>query len=170
MNTAARVILLEGSVLADLHECNLPGLLGVLAHTGQLRIATPALQEASLLTVEEAGALGLAAVEPSVEIMRQAAEHRGRLSASERITVLLARAHAWTCMTCDAAFATVCAAQEVSFMSPFEALAEAVLGKHLPLDEATRAAHLLLRANPRASASAGLPAVLQVVVARKRAR
>lgn len=144
-----RLLLLDACVLIDFATSDVSVLTLVSAHVGQVHVPSPAFDEVEQIDDALASSLGLKLVEPTLEMLVEAAAARGRLSFQDRICVLVARAGGFTCISNERPLRAACAAEGVPVLWGLELLVELVAARALPAESAREVAGQLMATNRR---------------------
>lgn len=124
--------ILDASVLIDLTATE-PSVLALIStRVGTLHVASTMLrEEVPELTVDECSSLSIQVLDPSLEILSAAATKIAGLSFHDRVCMLLAEEHRWTCLTNDARLRRECKARAIAFQWGLEPVVELVAAGHL---------------------------------------
>lgn len=150
-----RLLLVDACVLIDFAKTDISVLTLASRHVGEVRVVTPVLKEAKDIDPAMAASLGIKLVEPSLEVLLQAAAQRGRLSFQDRLCLLVAKNAGYTCVSNDKQLRASCAAEGVAVIWGFELLALLVEGRALSAANAKELAENIAASNRRVA-----PAVL----------
>lgn len=146
---ALRLLLVDACVLIDFAKADSSVLTLTSRHVGQVHVATPVFEEAKDIDPAMAASLGIKLVEPSFNILVQAAAVRGRLSFQDRLCLLVAKAHGYVCVSNDKQLRASCEAEGVAVMWGFEVLALLVEARALPPADAKDLAEKIAASNRR---------------------
>jgi len=106
-----------------------PEILGLVArHVGPVYVAAAVLDEVEQLDEVRCQAIGLTVVDGSLAQLTEAAQRGGPLSFEDKLCLVLARNHGWTCLSNDGPLRDACKAQGISVVWGLESM--------LQLDEA----------------------------------
>ncbi|MBC8073829.1 MAG: PIN domain-containing protein [Deltaproteobacteria bacterium] len=142
------LLLLDACVLIDLIEVDATVITSVIAALGRVHVATTVLAEVEGLDLSAAVSLGIEVVDPSLAVVVEAAGRRGALSFQDRICLLLAAEHGWTCVSNDGALRRECVARGVPVMWGLEMLALVAERGQLSAAEAIAIAEGIAIRNP----------------------
>lgn len=145
---AHELLILDACVLIDFLAADETVIAAIAGHVGTVHVAPQVLAEVGGLDAVRATELGMQVVEPSLELVRQAAAVRGRLSFPDHVCLLLAVERGWTCVTNDAALRRVCESDGVPVLWGLELLAMLVEAGGLPVEAVLEVAEGIAAANP----------------------
>lgn len=144
-----RFLVVDANVLID-YALTDKTVLGLMSrHLGTVCIPRPVLAEVTQLSETDCDALGLRIVDGSLAQLLEAGQERGRLSFSDRLCLILARAETWTCVTNDRALRRACNEASVRVMWGLEPMIDLVAGGALPKAAAVEVARAIQLTNPR---------------------
>ncbi len=114
MATGRELLLLDANVVIDYAITEL-AVLGLAArHIGRVYVVRSVLDEVEQIRERDFKRLGIEVVEPSLEQLVAAGEaERGRLSFTDRLSLIVAHDSGWTCVTNDRALRKACREQRV---------------------------------------------------------
>jgi predicted nucleic acid-binding protein len=150
-----RLLLVDACVLIDFAKTDISVLTLASRHVGEVHVVTPVFEEVKDIDATMAASLGINLVEPTLEALVQAATERGRLSFQDRLCLLVAKSHGYTCVSNDKQLRATCEAEGVSVMWGFEVLALLVERRALSAADAGELAEKIAASNRRIA-----PAVL----------
>jgi rRNA-processing protein FCF1 len=143
-----RSLVVDANVLID-YALSDKAVLGLMSrHLGAVYIPRPILAEVKQLTEADCGALGLRIVDGRLEQLLEAGQARGRLSFSDRLCLILARAEKWNCVTNDKALRRACRQVSVRVMWGLEPMLDLVAKGALPKASALAIARVIQALNP----------------------
>jgi predicted nucleic acid-binding protein len=148
MATPRRLLIIDANVLIDFALVDVSILALVAKHLGEIRVPLPLLEEVEQLDESLCEQLGLKIVDPSLELLSQAASARGKLSFEDHLCLLLAKASGLTCVTNDRALRKACVDEEVPTLWGLELMIGLVEGDHLTVEAAASVAHAISGVNP----------------------
>jgi hypothetical protein len=160
-----RLLLVDACVLIDFAKTDASLITLLTRYVGEVHVATPVFEEVHHIDSSMAASLGIRLFEPSLETVFAAAKQRGRLSFQDRLSLLVAKANGWTCVSNDRRLRAACEAESVSVMWGLEVLALLVEKNALSGTSARNLANKIAASNKRIGR-----AVLQRFVARIRAK
>lgn len=131
-----RLLIVDACVLIDLCKADRSVIALISRDLGSVHVATPVLAEVDQLDQSQALSLGIKLVEPTLDQAAEAAAHRGGLSFSDRLCLLLAKANDWTCVSNDRRLRRACADEGVAVMWGLELIAVLVEVGALPPESA----------------------------------
>jgi rRNA-processing protein FCF1 len=107
--TGRELLLLDANVVIDYAITDL-GVLGLVAHhIGRVYVVRSVLDEVEQVRERDCKRLGIEIVDPSLEQLVAAGEaERGRLSFTDRLSLIVAHDSGWTCVTNDRALRRAC--------------------------------------------------------------
>jgi rRNA-processing protein FCF1 len=146
-----RLLLVDACVLIDFAKTDPAIITLVSRYVGEVHVATPVFAEVHDLDPAMAASLGIRLVEPTLEMLLQAAAARGRLSFPDRLCVLVAKANGWTCVSNDRQLRKACDDESVPVMWGLELLAALVEQRALSPTSARNLATKIVDANKRIS-------------------
>ncbi len=143
------LLLMDANVLIDFLDSDPSVLRLVSSHVGQVHVPTPILQDEILLANDvDWTELGVVAVEPSFDLVREAARPRPGLAFCDVLCLLLAQESGWACVTNDRKLRRACAEVEVQTVWGLELVAWLVEAEALPAAAAEQIAATIQAANP----------------------
>lgn len=145
------LFIVDANVLIDFCRTDATLLALVNRHVGTVHVASVVLDKVDQLSRQDADRLGLAIVEPDIELAADAAS-RSRtspLAFDDWVCLLLARARQWTCVTNDRRLRGECATVGVDVLWGLQLLGVLVQKGVLPSQDAIAAAWAIHRTNPR---------------------
>lgn len=146
------LLLVDANVLIDFATTDRTVLSRVARHLGAIHVPRDVLAEVDQLDEAACTELGLVVIDGTIEQLAEAGAARGRLSFEDRVCLILARDHGWTCVTNDGALRRECAAAGIAVMWGLELMLELVAAGGMRADEAIAVAEAIGRANPRMKA------------------
>lgn len=154
MGGGKRFLIVDANVLIDYAGTD-PGILTLASEQiGTVHVPQTVLDEVGQLTAEDCRRLGLTIVDASLDQMLEAGSRRGRLSFTDRICLILAADHGWTCVTNDKALRSACLGAAVPVWWGLELMVELVQRSQLSRKTALEVAEAIHRANPQHITSA----------------
>jgi len=142
------LLLMDANVLIDFLDSD-DSIFGLASeHIGRVHVPTLILEEE--LTHQgdrDWAALGIHAVEPSLDVLARAARPTVGLSFQDKLCLLLAKERGWTCVTNDKRLRRECKGAFVSVMWGLELVAILVERDALPALDAERVARAIQVAN-----------------------
>lgn len=146
---AAKLLIVDANVLIDFCHSDRTLLSLVDRHLGAVHVSTAVLAKVDQLTDEDVRALGLTLVEVDTELLADAVvraqDHP--LAPDDWVSLLLAKANGWTCVTNDKRLRAECGGVGVEVMWGLELLLGLVRDGALPAKEAEDAAWAIHRSN-----------------------
>jgi hypothetical protein len=121
-----RLFLVDACVLLDYANTSRDLLSKVSDRVGKLHVTPTIFQEVRQVRPEDARSLGLSVVEPTLEMLGEAATGNSRLSFADRLAVVVSRAHGFTCVSNDRQVAIECQQQGVPAIRGLELLVRLV--------------------------------------------
>lgn len=150
---APQILIVDACVLIDYCDAD-PSVLRVISRAvGEIRVASPVLDEVDGLDESAATALGLVVVEPSFAMFAAAAVKRGSLSVRDHVCLLLAKEEGWTCVSNDKALRNACKREDISVLWGLEMMGLAVEARALPPSAAAEIAQRIGEVNPTIGAA-----------------
>jgi predicted nucleic acid-binding protein len=144
---ARAVLILDACVLIDFWDADPSVLTLVARHIGPVHVAEDVLTEAVQVDRAAANEVGLAIVEPTLEIMTIAARRRRGLSFQDHLCLLLAKKHEWTCVSNDARLRRACTEDGVGVLWGLELVARVVEARGLSPKAAIELANQMAAVN-----------------------
>ncbi|MEZ5333629.1 MAG: PIN domain-containing protein [Thermoanaerobaculia bacterium] len=157
------LLLVDANVLIDFVLADRRVLALVAAQLGAVHVPRDVLDEVDQLDEAACAELGLVVVDATVAQLLEAGASRGRLSFADRVCLVLARDHGWTCVTNDGRLRRTCEAGGVSVMWGLQLLLALLETGVMDPASAIAVATAIGRTNPRMS-----PAVVQAFVRKVR--
>jgi predicted nucleic acid-binding protein len=143
------ILIMDASVLIDLCAADRTLIALISDQLGPVHVPLPLLrEEVQDIAESDCAELGIVAVEPSLEMIVDATSRRGGLSFHDRICLLLAQDHGWTCVTNDAALRRACGEAGVAVLWGLEVVALLVEEGALPAADAAEVGRAIRAANP----------------------
>jgi predicted nucleic acid-binding protein len=142
------LLILDACVLIDYLDADESVLAEIARHLGCVHVAATVLEEVNGLDESRAAELGLRVVEPSLELLADAAVRRGGLSFQDHVCLLLAKQEGWTCVTSDGALRKACVDDGVQVLWGLEPIALLVERGHMVADVAVELAGRIAALNP----------------------
>lgn len=140
MPTPERLLVLDACVLIDFCMED-PTLLGLAtAHLGSIIVLSPILVEVNQLDDAEVERLGLAVVEPEIDLAIEASARRGGLSYRDRMCLLFSRDNKATLYTNDKALLRAARSDRIEARWGLEILLDLVAVGQLTPSDATNTA------------------------------
>jgi hypothetical protein len=115
---------------------------------GPVIVTSPVLDEIAALDTSTCERLGLRVAEPTVDQLLAAAAQQGRLSFTDRLSMIVARDGGWRCITNDPRLRASCEAATVSVLSGTTLLNELVGAGRLAGQRASALAAEMHEINP----------------------
>ncbi len=144
---ARALLILDACVLIDFWDADPSAISLVIRHLGQVHIAENVLSEVKQVDRSAAISAGLTIVEPTLEMMTEAAGRRRGLSFQDHLCLLLARERGWTCISNDGRLRTACAEDGVPVLWGLETLARVVEASGLPVEAGIELAERMVSGN-----------------------
>lgn len=144
-----KCLILDANVLIDYARSNLSILTLVSRHIGQVIIPAPILEEVTDLSERRCRESGLQVVIPSLELIIEAAESRGRLSEGDHLCLLMAREAGHACVTNDVRLRKECVQQGVQQLWGLELMVALNRFGKLSTAAAEQVAKQIHESNPR---------------------
>lgn len=141
------LLLVDANVLIDFVGADREVLALMVRHLGAIHVPRDVLDEVAALDEPTCTALGLRLVEGTLDQLTEAAARRGRLSFTDRMCLILARDHGWTCVTNDGRLRRECDAAGVPVMWGLQVLLGLVACGALTADAAVAVAEAIGREN-----------------------
>jgi len=148
MVTPRRLLIIDANVLIDFALADMSILALVAKHLGEIQVPLPLLEEVEQLDESLCGQLGLRIVDPSLDLLSQAATARGRLSFVDHLCLLIAKEGGLTCVTNDRALRKACTDEGVPTIWGLELMVELVEGSQLTVEAAVAVARAVSGLNP----------------------
>ena len=145
----AHLLLMDACVLIDFATIDESVLLLTSRHVGDLYVASPVLAEVRALDEARAVSLGIKTFVPTLDMVFDAANTRGRLSFEDRLCVIVAKAKRWTCVSNDRRLRASCAAENVPVWWGFDVLAALVEARAFSARSAAEIAKQIVESNKR---------------------
>ena len=142
------LLILDACVLIDYLDADESVLAEIARHLGCVHVAATVLEEVNGLDESRAAELGLRVVEPSLELLAEAAVRRGGLSFQDHVCLLLAKQEGWICVTSDGALRKACVDDGVQVLWGLEPIALLVERGHMAADVAVEVAGRIAAVNP----------------------
>lgn len=136
MTIVRPLLLVDACVLIDYVDTSRDVLKKVSKHVGQLHVTPTVFREVKQLRPDEAAALGMIVVEPSLDMVAEAAAKRGRLSFEDRLAVVVSKANGFTCVTNDTQLRLECGRQGVPVLWGLQLLIRLVRAKAISVAKA----------------------------------
>ena len=148
---ARRLMIMDACVLIDFIKAQRSVLELVVKHVGPLYVTSPVVDEVKEIDDEkDLVELGLLIVEPELEDAYMAASQSGGpLSFQDRLCLLAAKRHGFTCVTNDKNLRKSCTQEGVPILWGLELLAELHKAGGISEKEAKRIAQAIRTSNPK---------------------
>jgi len=145
-----KLMIMDACVLIDFIKAERAVLELVVKHIGPLHVTSPVVDEVNEIDDEnELVELGLNIVEPEIEDAYAAAGRSGPLSFEDRLCLLTAKRHGFTCVTNDKNLRKSCEQEGVPLLWGLELVAELHKVGGIPGKEAETLAQAIRRSNPK---------------------
>ena len=149
MAARRELLLVDADVLIDYALADV-SILGLAArHVGSVHVVRSVLEEVTQLAAGDCDRLGVRVVEPSLDQLLEAGAARGRLSFNDRLSLIVARDAAWTCVTNDRALRRACGEHQVPVWWGLELMLALVRVRELEGEVALAVAQAIHASNPR---------------------
>jgi len=148
MATPRALLIIDANVLIDFALADVSILALVAKHLGEVQIPLYLLEEVEQLDESLCAQLGLKVVDPSLDLLSQAASAQGKLSFEDHVCLLLAKTNGLTCVTNDRALRKACVDEQVPTLWGLELMIGLVEGDHLTVEAAASVAHAISGLNP----------------------
>ena len=143
-------LIVDANILIDYFKCDKTIIKLLCAYVGPIHLATPVLREVNEISENDCLELGITLIEPELDqVMLATAESRGPLSFQDRLCIILARTHEWTCVKNDKPLRRECEAQGVPLLWGVELICNLVEAGGLPAIHAIDIILCIHRNNPR---------------------
>ncbi len=142
------LLIIDANVLIDFALADVSILALVAKHLGEVQVPLPLLEEVEQLDESLCGQLGLKIVEPTLDLLTQAATARGKLSFQDHLCLLMAKDSGLTCITNDRALRKACVDEEVPTLWGLELMIGLAEGGHLTFEAAVSVARAMSEVNP----------------------
>ena len=150
MATGRELLLLDANVVIDYAITDLAVLGLVARHVGHVYVVRSVLEEVEQVDEGNCERLGIGLVEPSLEQFVAAGEaERGRLSFTDRLSLIVAHDSGWTCVTNDRALRKACRERRVPVWWGLELMLALVRAGELAPDAALAVARAIHEDNTR---------------------
>lgn len=143
-----RILLFDANVLIDLYDADSSIFRVISGSVGPVHVVLPVFEEVEQIDEADAEALGITLVEPELAQFVAAAKLSRRLSAEDRVCLIVARDEGWTCVTNDRALRRECDAASVEVIWGLDLLALAVEAGGLSAPDAASLARTIAENNP----------------------
>lgn len=146
-----RLMIMDACVLIDFIKAQRSVLELVVKHVGPLHVTSPVVDEVKEIDDErELVELGLLIVEPELEdAFMAASQSGGPLSFQDRLCLLAAKRHGFTCVTNDKNIRKSCTQESVPILWGLEMLAELHKAGGISGKEAETIAQAIRASNPK---------------------
>ena len=124
MTTFRPLLLVDACVLIDYATTSRSVLKLVSKHVGKLHVTSTVFREVTQIRSKDAKKWGLTIVEPTLEMMAQAAIAKGRLSSEDRLAVAMSKEFGFTCVSNDNQLRLECDRQGVPVLWGLELLVQ----------------------------------------------
>ena len=141
-------LLIDANVLIDYNDSDISILTLASHHLGQIHVLSTVLDEVDGLDVAECERLGLKVIEPELIQLTEAAVKRGKLSEEDHLSLIVARAQSWTCVTNDRALRKACDDDGVPVLWGLQIMKELVRRDELGAEDAIAVAQAIHECNP----------------------
>jgi rRNA-processing protein FCF1 len=143
------LLLVDADVLIDYVVADVTILGRVARHVGSVYVVRSVLAEVEGLDGGACKRLGIEIVEPSVDQLLEAgAEPRGRLSFNDRLSLIVAAAAGWTCVSNDRALRRTCGERGVPVWWGLQLMLALVRAGELDRETALAVARAIHASNP----------------------
>lgn len=144
------LLLMDANVLIDFCDSDRTIIPLISKHIGRVHVPLPILvEEVEQFNDLDWTELEIAGVEPSLEVVTQAARRRAGLSFHDHLCLLLARDNGWTCVTNDGRLRRECAAESIATLWGLEVVALLVEESVLAVSAAEAIGEAIQAANPK---------------------
>ena len=138
----------DANVLIDFESADL-AILGVFAKkVGPVFVPNAVIENVSAVSLGDCDRIGLRLIQPNLDQLIEAGENRGRLAFDDWLCLILARDHAYQCISNDKALRAECINCGVSVMWGLEPMLILAAQGELSCDEAESVAWKIHESNP----------------------
>jgi len=142
------LLVVDANVLIDFASTDSSVLALVVQHVGGIHVPRDVLEEVEQLTEDTCTRLGMVIVDGTLEQLLEAGATSGGLSFQDRMCLILARDHGWTCVTNDKRLRAACTEVGVGVKWGLQLLLELVAAGVLAAADALALAAEITSANP----------------------
>lgn len=142
-------LVVDANVLIDYANTDVSILTLVAGHLAKVHVPMPVLEKVDQLDATECARVGLVVVLPAIEQILEAGACRGGLAFDDRVCLILARDHRWTCMTNDRALRRACREAGIPAVWGLAPMLDLVRGGALDAVAAAEVARRIHHSNPR---------------------
>jgi len=143
-----RGLVLDANVLIDYRDADLGILSLVATHVAPVCVPGPILAEVPRLDEATCRDLGIEPYGPNLEELAEASPRIGPLSFQDRLVLIVARNHAWTCVTNEKPLRRVCDNKRVRTLWGLNLMLALVKCGELEVAQAVEVAGDIHRNNP----------------------
>lgn len=143
-----QLFILDADVLIDYVGSELRVLSLTARHVGPVHVARALAQEVEGLTESRCVRIGLQVVDPTLDQLSEAGEHRAGLSFQDRLCLILARDHEWICVTNDKRLRRECGRIGISVLWGLQLMVELVSLEEMSAADAIAVARKIQTGNP----------------------
>ena len=144
----AKFLLIDADVLIDYANSELRVLEKASKYIGKILVARPLLAEVDQLDEASCKKLGLRLIDPSLEQLVESGMHRGALSFTDHLSLVLARDRKLICVTNDQRLRRACSDEGVKILWGLELMVQLVSKRRLSRLAAMKVAKKIHLANP----------------------
>ena len=145
-----KLMIMDACVLIDYIKTERSVLELFVKHVGAVYVVSPVVEEVKEIeNVEELIELGLIIVEPELEDAFAAASQIGPTSFQDKLCLLTAKRHGFTCVTNDKNLRKLCMHEGVPLVWGLQLLAELHKAGGIPGKEAIILAQMIQKSNPK---------------------
>jgi predicted nucleic acid-binding protein len=143
------ILILDANVLIDYIRCDPMIIKLIRQFIGSIYLPTPILDEVKELQENDCTELGIILVEPELSQLIEAGRKKGPLSFQDRLCLILAQKHGWTCVTNDMALRRECEKKDIKLIWGIELICLLVESGGLPVSHAQEFICKIHQANPK---------------------
>ncbi len=137
------LLVVDTNVLIDFAKTDPTVLTLAVTHIGQVHVPREVLVEVDQIDEDSCMRLGLLVVDGTVEQLLEAGAGNGSLSFEDRLCLVLARDHGWTCVSNDRALRKACEAEGVAVLWGLQLLLRLVEDSAIATEEAVQLAEAI---------------------------
>lgn len=146
----SRLMIMDACVLIDYLKTERSVLELFAKYIGPVHVVSPVIEEVQEIdSPEELIELGLIIVEPELEDAFAAASQIGPTSFQDKLCLLTAKRHGFTCVTNDKNLRKLCKKEKVPFLWGLQLLAELHQSGGIPAADAIAVAEQIHQTNPK---------------------
>lgn len=145
-----KLMIMDACVLIDFIKADRAVLKLIVQHVGSLHVTSPVVDEINEIEDEnELVELGLIIIEPEIEDAYAAASQPGPISFQDRLCLLAAKRHGFTCVTNDKNLRKLCKQEGVPFLWGLQLIVELHKAGGIPGKDADMIAQAIRASNPK---------------------